>query len=227
VLDHWVKLNGEDRILTPSGWVLLGNIFAEYGGAFPRKGGILTGAMAGAHGLAEAHNTRLTGDAKLEQDGLVTVGMLNESLDGIRSLLTATGAGSVGSVPGTSTGGKTGYEYAFGIELQFCRFEEWTQFPMPRFGDNTEAKPEQCILRQGAPRSWMFSLVSKFNGVGLSEFWPAEGNEGNWALFNRYNGFAIQPHQTEYKCRVTGCRDDRNPATTHGMAVMGLCIARR
>jgi len=231
VLDHWVKLNGEDRILTPSGWIILGNLFSEYSGCIPRKGGVATGAISGAHGHADAHNPRLTGDAKLEDDNLVTTTMLDEALAGVRDLLSGTGSGGTTSVPGTSGGGKVGYEYAFGVDMLFVPWVEWKEFPMPRFSDGTLAKPEQCILTPGGPRAWMFSLVGKYNGDNILNHWPDDGNHINWAIMNRYNGFSIQPHETEYKCRVTACIDDRKD-TGHdrlakGLVVMGLCIARR
>lgn len=240
ILDHWVRLNGEDRILTPSGWVLLGNLFAEYGGCIPRKGGIATGAIGGAHGHAEAHNARLTGDAKLEEDGLVTTSMLDEALAGLRDMLSGTGSGSgsAGSgssgggstIPGTTPGGAGGWEYAFAVQTQFVRWMDWHPFNYPVFKDGTRAKPEQCVLTDDPNiRSWMFSLAAKYNGTAseISGPWDNPGNAWNWSFRNQHSGWALQAHDKEFKVRVVADRDDRHPHATLGLMVSGICIARR
>lgn len=228
LFDIWVKTNEEAWIKTAAGWRVWGNFGSPDFGHIPKRGGIATGAIDGAHGHAASHNTTMDGDATLNGDSVVTLGMLEDQIKSIRELITGIGGSSgsgSGVIPGTSTDGNTGYEYAFALQTKYCVTEQWTDFRMPEFRGDVPATVAQCRLYAGGEPSWAFMMAAWAYGES-EEIISDPTKPGGWGINLGFpSGIALQRSKDTFSVKVHNQQINGNRIP--GALVVGFCIARK
>lgn len=150
-------------------WVLIGNVNSTNLGMLPLTGGTLTGAIAGATGLAPNDSPDFTTTAKLGGVQLATVTDLSNTQTTVLNTIAPKVSEAIASV---TSGITTAANIAMASGLLTFTSAVAQTIPLPVFSDGSTAPEASC--------KWMVALVGTGPTYGtLEDGWPCGRSDGN------------------------------------------------